>query len=109
MTELPAGVGYIVGGYNGEHTECLSANVDQTVHPDLSYFDATFAPINSIFERPTSFSGADNGFYGVGFQIGGGPPVPATSRWGLVLVSLALLAASTGMLMRWRRQTRNLE
>jgi hypothetical protein len=74
-TVLPIGSGYIVGGYNGSgSTDCLSFNVSQTVHPDITYIDATFSGINGIFERPTSFSAANNGFYGVGFTIdtGGG-------------------------------------
>ena len=75
-TVLPPGIGYIVGGYNGTHSECLQANVTQTVHPNLTYVDATFSGLNGILERPTSFSSATTGFYGVGFQIdngGGGP------------------------------------
>jgi hypothetical protein len=72
-TVLPVGNGYIVGGYNGSgSTDCLSFNVTQTPHPNITYIDATFSGINGIFERPTSFSAANNGFYGVGFQTDGG-------------------------------------
>lgn len=71
-TTLPVGAGYIVGGYNGAHGECLNFNVSQTVHPDLSYVGATFSPLNGIFERPTSNSAASNGFYGVSFQVSSG-------------------------------------
>jgi len=69
---LPAGSGYIVGGYNGSHSECLSFNVSQTVHSDIAFVDATFSGLNGIFERPANFSAAVNGFYGVGFQLDGG-------------------------------------
>ena len=76
-TVLPVGAGYIVGGYNGSHFECLSFNVTQTVHPSLAFVDATYSLLNGIFEVPTNFSAATNGFYGVGFQVdgsgGGGP------------------------------------
>lgn len=69
-TTLPAGQGYIVGGFNGAgQASCLDFNVSQTVHPYLTYIDATFSSINGIFEIPNNFSGANNGFYGVGFQI----------------------------------------
>ncbi len=87
---LLPGDGYIIGGYNGSgQSECLSSDVDQTVHPNLAYFDATFALPSSRFDRPTMLSLADNGFYGVGFQIGG-EQVPATTGLGVILLVLAL-------------------
>ena len=67
-TTLPPGNSYIVGGFNGRHSECLSFNVTQTVHPDLDFVDATFG--GTSFERPANRSRAVNGFYGVGFRIG---------------------------------------
>jgi len=69
-TVLGPGAGYIVGGFNGAgQSSCLDFNVSQSVHPDLTYVDATFSSINGIFERPVNFSSANNGFYGVGFQV----------------------------------------
>jgi hypothetical protein len=68
-TVLPPGSGYIVGGYNGAHSECLNFNVSQTVIPQITYIDATFSGFTGSFERPTNFSAAVNGFYGVGFQV----------------------------------------
>lgn len=69
-TLLAPGNGYIVGGQNASHSECLSFNVSQTVHPDINFFDATYGGGVAPLERPTSFSGAINGFYGVSFQLG---------------------------------------
>jgi hypothetical protein len=69
---LPVGSGYIVGGYNGAHGECLSFNVTQTPHPSINFVDATFSGFGAVLERPANFSVAVNGFYGPGFQIGDG-------------------------------------
>ena len=69
---LPPGAGYIVGGYNGFHAECLTMNIAQTVHPDLNYIDATFSPLGAGLAAPTNFSIASSGFYGPGFMIGDG-------------------------------------
>ena len=71
-TTLPVGSGYIVGGYNNFHSECLNFNVTQTVIPEITYIDATFSGFGATLERPINFSAADNGFYGVGFQVGEG-------------------------------------
>ena len=72
---LTPGNGYIVGGFNGSPlTDRLAFNVVHTfVHPSINYVDATFSGINGIFERPTSFSGAETGFYGPSFQLSLGP------------------------------------
>lgn len=83
---LTPGSGYIVGGFNGANqSDRLAFNVTQTVDSRLSFVDATFSGINGIFERPTNFSGADNGFYGPSFNI---VPEPAT----LVVLGASLLA-----------------
>jgi len=82
--QLPVGNGYIVGGYNGVHGECLSFNVTQVVNPAISYVDATFSGLNGIFERPSTFSGADNGFYGAGFQLELGAVSVDSESWGSV-------------------------
>ncbi|MFT5154163.1 MAG: hypothetical protein ACI841_004170 [Planctomycetota bacterium] len=71
-TVLTPGTGYIVGGYNGNHSECLSFNVTQTVHPSLNIVDAQFSPFGNALEIPLSSSKASNGFYGVGFEVGVG-------------------------------------
>ena len=88
-TPLPAGTGYIVGGYNGPHNECLNLNVTQVVHPDINYVDATFSVLGAVLERPANFSAAVNGFYGVGFQIdtGGGGATPYCDPGGANSVS----------------------
>ncbi len=69
---LEPGAGYIVGGLNsGLSTDRLAFNVDLTfVNSSIHFVDATFAPINNRFTRPTSFSSATNGFYGPSFQTG---------------------------------------
>ena len=62
--------GYIVGGFVGfDSGDRLALNVDQAVHPAITFVDGTFAPINGGFQRPTSFSSAENGFYGPSFQF----------------------------------------
>ena len=75
-TTLPIGQGYIAAGYNGTHSECVYVNVPQRVHPGLVYVDATFAPLNNTFERPTHVSFPFDGFYGVGFEVEGGFATP---------------------------------
>ncbi len=86
---LSAGTGYIVGGYNGANsTDRLAFNVAQTVAPQLAFFDATYSFINGIFERPTNFSAADNGFYGPSFNF----VVPAPGA----LSALGLLGLAAG-------------
>jgi hypothetical protein len=74
--ELAPGKGYIVGGLNNiQSTDRLAANVDLTfVNASIDFRAATFAPINGGFQRPTSISGAVNGFYGPSFQTGDGQP-----------------------------------
>jgi hypothetical protein len=54
-----------------------------------------FAPINGEFQRPTSISGADNGFYGPSFQF---TLVPAPGT------AVPLLA---GLLVSTRRRRRS--
>jgi hypothetical protein len=62
--------GYIVGGFMGFGTsDRLALSVDQSVHAAIDFVAPTFAPINGGFQRPTSVSGAANGFYGPSFQF----------------------------------------
>lgn len=72
-TTLSPATGYIVGGMNGQVGECLTSNIAQTVHPDLTYVDPTYGS-GPPFNRPVSHSSATEGFYGPSFQIGGVPP-----------------------------------
>ncbi|MHC4219065.1 MAG: DUF4082 domain-containing protein [Planctomycetota bacterium] len=87
--------GYIVGGFMGFGSgDRLAVYVDQTVHPAINWVDAMFAPANGEFQRPTSISGAENGFYGPSFQFTL-VPAPATA--------FPLLA---GLLVSTRRRRR---
>ena len=72
--ELAPGESYTVGGLNNaQSTDRLALNVNLTfVNAAIDVGDALFAPINGGFQRPTSVSGAFNGFYGPSFQIGDG-------------------------------------
>ncbi len=74
--ELAPGKGYTVGGVNNvQSSDRLALNVDLTfVNRSIDPGAAMFGSINSGFVRPTSVSGALNGFYGPGFQIGDGQP-----------------------------------
>lgn len=69
--ELAPGKGYTVGGLNDlQSTDRLALNVDLTfVNSAIETGPATFASINGGFQRPTSVSGALNGFYGPSFQV----------------------------------------
>ncbi|MCC6403231.1 MAG: DUF4082 domain-containing protein [Fimbriimonadaceae bacterium] len=93
-TVLSVGTGYIVGGFNGANqSDRLAFNVNQSVNANITFIDATFSGINGIFERPTNFSSAVNGFYGPSFQA---VPEPATM--------IALAAGLAALAARRRRQ-----
>jgi hypothetical protein len=83
---LTPGTGYIVGGLNASgSTDRLAFDVDLTfVNPAIHFVDATFAPANGNFERPTNFSSAFNGFYGPSFQVGTEVPACFTVTGGEV-------------------------
>lgn len=90
---LLPGTGYIVGGENFfNNTERLASNVIFAINPAVSFVDATFSTIGSGFTRPTSFSVADNGFFGPSFASQEVIPEPA---------SLMLLGSGLAM-AAWR-------
>jgi hypothetical protein len=73
--------GYTVGGFMGfGPSDRLALSVAQTVDAAIDFVAPMFAPIDGQFQRPTSVSGAANGFYGPSFQFtlvpGPGTAVP---------------------------------
>lgn len=93
---LPVGNGYIIGGENSSRsTDKIMFNVaSQTVNPNLQFVDATFSNLNSSLERPTFFSGADNGFYGVGFTTQDVVATPEPGTYALFATGLVGIAFS---------------
>ncbi|MEX0679646.1 MAG: hypothetical protein WD063_21430 [Pirellulales bacterium] len=94
---LAPGAGYIVGGENFSNSgDRLADDVTQVVDSRIGYIDATFSTIGSGFVRPTSFSVATTGFYGVSFST----PEPS----GIALGAMAL-GALVGFVRRLARRT----
>jgi hypothetical protein len=92
--------GYTVGGFMGFGTsDRLALSVDQSVHEAIDFVAATFAPINGGFQRPTSVSGAANGFYGPSFQFTL-VPAPGTA---VPLLAGLLVTTRRRRLIRQRR------
>jgi hypothetical protein len=98
---LQPGTGYIVGGENfSANTERLADNVVQSVDPRINYVHATFSNFSSGLTRPTLFSTAFNGFYGVNFQLEPSAAVPEPST----LVSATFVALMFAAYARRRRR-----